>query len=402
MHGEFRSSCGQKPIYLVAGQEGKKHGRDPCILAVAGTLHAQGSKAERLAGYALGDPDSLYAGERYGRLTTFEEAAFDVKEVSLARERETSVGEHRSCYRQEPGQEQRRGEEDQEHLLPVRLVGLDKAPEEFVREDVVEELESDGEHREGDADLAARRPGHQQFARREPPEYRWALGLFHPLSTGTFYLAPQRLGRRPVQRGERGVRFARSTTRRLDANLDHAEEALDDPLNSVHRLDVIQGYRPLTFLEYALTQPERVGRDGVGGGPPGEETPEGRESADYEDTDQEQDHRPQAEPLAHQEDYAGEDEPPDPAPERPYGSDEHGDRVEMPLRAHPAPPSVRRCGREPRRRQGSRARGSGSAQPRCKRRPWTARTGAATVPDGCLRAGCGPAARVCGRPTGFP
>src|SRR5215217_263273 len=115
-----------------------------------------------------------------------------------------------------------------------------------------------------------------------------------------------------------------------------------------------------------------------------------------DEAEQEERHRPQAEPLAHQEDYAREDEPADPTPERPYGPEEHGDGVETLLRVHPAPWSARRCGPSLFRRQGSTARGSGLVRPRCKILRSRARTGAAVVPAWCPRAGCGPAARACG------
>src|SRR3712207_9581767 len=69
------------------------------------SLHVHGGEAERLAQHTFGDPDGLYAGEGYGRLTAFEEAAFDVQEVSLAREREAGVGQDRSCYRQKRSEE---------------------------------------------------------------------------------------------------------------------------------------------------------------------------------------------------------------------------------------------------------------------------------------------------------
>src|SRR5215212_1550789 len=256
IHGELGSSCGQELLYLLVRQEGKQHGRDTGVLAVAGALHAHGGEAERLAQHTFGDPDGLYAGEGYGRLAAFEKAAFDVKEVSLARERESGVGQNRSCYRQKPGQEQARGDKDQEHHKPVRCEGLDEAPDESIREEVVEKLRPDSDNREGHPDLAARGPGHQQVPRREPSENCWARGHFRSRFAGTFELAPQRLCRRQVQRGERCIGFARAPARGLDAHLDHAEEALNDPLHCVHRLDVIQGYRPLASLEHAMTQTE--------------------------------------------------------------------------------------------------------------------------------------------------
>ncbi len=236
-------------LHLVAGQERKERGRDTRVLAIAGALHPQGREAERLAQEALRDTNGLYAGERYGRLATLQKAALDVQEVPLAGERETRVGEDGSCYRKQPGQEQARGHQDQDHHEPVRREGLDEAPDVIFREEVVQELKPDGEHGEGDPDLAARGPGEQQLARREPPEDRRACGLLETLPPGTFDLTPQRLCRIPVQRSEGGVGLARASARRLDPDLVDAEGALDDPLHGIHRLYVLQRYGPFVLLE---------------------------------------------------------------------------------------------------------------------------------------------------------
>src|SRR5215211_1650010 len=154
----------------------------------------------------------------------------------------------------------------------------------------------------------------------------------------------------------------------------------------VAALAALWGYLSWRATTYAVTgnsfrlQPEGVAGDRVGRRPPGEITPERRQRRHDDEAEQEECHRPQAERLAHKEDYAGENQPADPAPKRTYGSDEHGHGMETLLRAHPAPWSTRRCGLALFRRQGWRARVSGSVRPRCKRPRSRARTAAAVVP----------------------
>src|SRR5215218_7871945 len=147
-----------------------------------------------------------------------------------------------------------------------------------------------------------------------------------------------RRGAGAVEGRERGVGLARSTPRRLYPELDDAEEALDDPLHRVHGLDVIQGYRPLVFLDNSPPQAEGAAGNLVGGSPPREEAPEGREHRHDEGPQQDQDEGSSAKAPARQECDPGDDERAQGAPDGLYGGDEHRRRVEVVrLRAHPAP-----------------------------------------------------------------
>jgi hypothetical protein len=174
---------------------------------------------------------------------------------------------------------------------------------------------------------------------RESATPIWPLVLrLDGLPPGALDLAPQRLGVGAVEGRERGVGLAGSAPRRLYPDLDDAEEALDYPLHRVHGLDVIQGYRPLVFLDDAPPQAEDAACDLIGGGPPGEEAPEGREHRHDERPEQDEYYRLHVEPPARQEDHAGDDEGAQRTPDDPDGVDEHRRRVEVArLRAHPAP-----------------------------------------------------------------
>ena len=71
---------------------------------------------------------------------------------------------------------------------------------------------------------------------------------------------------------------------------------------------MVQGYNPLVFLDDAPPQAEDAARDLVGGGPPGEEAPEGREHRHDERPEQHEGYRARVEAPAHQERNAGDDE----------------------------------------------------------------------------------------------
>ena len=206
---------------------------------------------------------------------------------------------------------------------------------------------------------------------------------------------PQHLCRIPVQRSERSVRLTRTSASRLDTYLDDAEGALDDPLHGIHRLYVIQRYRPFVLLEDALAQPEGVAGDRVGRGPPGEKPQSAASAATTMRPSRKRVIVHRLNPWLTRRTTPGRTSP-----------------LTQRRSVFMAPTSMatgwRRCSElillpgqlgdavTRSRRRESRARGSGLARPRCKRPRSRARTGAAVVPAWCPHAGCGPAARACG------